>query len=242
MIVASHQPHFNPNLAYVGKMALADVFILSDDVQYRKDYYINRNKIRAKQSPTGWRWLTLPVSHRSDDKINQVRFAHDNWLRDARRIIEFEYRDANYYGHPHMMEFWKLAGLLDSDWFEVSLSEFNEAFLFALEEFFALHTRLQRASTLPTYYTPGDKNGRIISMVQAVGGTVYLAGESAIKNYLDRSRFEQAGIDLLAIETNHPIYEQVHGGEFVPNLGVLDYIVNVGSRFPYECFSYRRPR
>ena len=61
MIVAIHQPNYIPWLGFFYKIAKSDIFIFLDDVQYTKNSFINRNKIKTSQ---GSIWLTLPVRNK----------------------------------------------------------------------------------------------------------------------------------------------------------------------------------
>src|SRR5512137_468969 len=47
MIVAIHQPQYLPWLGYFDKMLKADVFCYLDTVQYKKNEWQNRNRIRT---------------------------------------------------------------------------------------------------------------------------------------------------------------------------------------------------
>ena len=58
MKVAIHQPHYLPWLGYLAKWAEADVFVLLDTVQYEKNGWQNRNRIKTREGPS---WLTVPV-------------------------------------------------------------------------------------------------------------------------------------------------------------------------------------
>ena len=60
LTLSSHQPEFLPWLGYVSKATMADVYFILDSVQYVKDVFQNRNKIRIKQGD-GWQWLNVPV-------------------------------------------------------------------------------------------------------------------------------------------------------------------------------------
>ncbi|MEC9380181.1 MAG: WbqC family protein [Candidatus Latescibacterota bacterium] len=60
MIVSIHQRQFMPWLGYFNKMDQADHFILLDSVQFKKNEWQNRNRIKAAQ---GAQWLTVPVIH-----------------------------------------------------------------------------------------------------------------------------------------------------------------------------------
>ncbi len=61
MIMAAHQPQYLPWLGYLDKIDRADVFVLLDRVQFKKNEWQNRNRIKRAG---GWHWLTLPVRHR----------------------------------------------------------------------------------------------------------------------------------------------------------------------------------
>ena len=49
MIVAIHQPQYLPWLGYFDKMLKADVFCYLDTVQYKKNEWQNRNRIKTAQ-------------------------------------------------------------------------------------------------------------------------------------------------------------------------------------------------
>ena len=49
MIVAIHQPHYLLWIGYFDKIDRADVFVPLDNVQYRKDEWQNRNRIKTSQ-------------------------------------------------------------------------------------------------------------------------------------------------------------------------------------------------
>ena len=59
MIVSVHQPQYIPWIGYFHKIRSSDLFVLLDNVQYKKREFQNRNKIRTKE---GSIWLTVPVA------------------------------------------------------------------------------------------------------------------------------------------------------------------------------------
>ena len=69
MKVAIHQPHYLPWLGYFAKWAAADLFVVLDTVQYEKNGWQNRNRIKTREGP---RWLTVPVNARLGTAIHAV--------------------------------------------------------------------------------------------------------------------------------------------------------------------------
>ncbi|MEW6675226.1 MAG: WbqC family protein, partial [Nitrospirota bacterium] len=56
-IVSIHQPYFMPWLGYFDKIQRSDYFVFLDTVQFKKNEFQNRNRIRTSQ---GTLWLTVP--------------------------------------------------------------------------------------------------------------------------------------------------------------------------------------
>ena len=57
-VIGIHQPEYLPWMGFLNKLSNSDVFVILDNVQYRRNYFQNRNRIRTA---TGWSWLTVPV-------------------------------------------------------------------------------------------------------------------------------------------------------------------------------------
>ncbi len=73
------QPSYIPWRGYFHQIALADVFVFYDDVQYDSRGWRNRNKIKT---PLGTRWLTIPVHAKGAQSehipINQIQI---DWIK-----------------------------------------------------------------------------------------------------------------------------------------------------------------
>ena len=61
MILTAHQPVYLPWLGLFHKIALADKYVLLNEVQYLHRDWMNRNKIKTG---SGLIWLTVPVLHK----------------------------------------------------------------------------------------------------------------------------------------------------------------------------------
>lgn len=224
-IVASHQPHFNPYLGYFAKMKAADTFVFSDDVQFTKNGFIHRNKVRSWQRPEGWRWLTMPVNYGSASPIKSVTLAeHVDAIGKIMNILAYEYHDAPHFAQIHGL----LSALGNENRSTRQLSFFNYISLALFGYAMGMIPRVRLASSLKIDAVPGDKNGRLIAITKAVGGDTYLAGSEAARAYLDPRRFADAGITLLSMEYLNPEYPQVHGG-FMSRMGVIDALMNTGN-------------
>jgi hypothetical protein len=73
----------------------------------------------------------------------------------------------------------------------------------------------------------GTRSELLLHLCKQVGGSVYLSGKSG-RDYLDTKVFEQNNMKL-EFHSFQPVqYEQLWG-EFIPNLSVIDYLLNCGS-------------
>jgi hypothetical protein len=215
VIVAIHQPNFLPWLGYFYKMAKCDVFVLLDDVQYTKNGYINRNKIKT---PKGEQWLTVPVSFRFGEPISAVSINQSaDWRSTHLKTLEGNYRKALCFDQV----FCQLKDIYYSqDW--LSLSAFNIELIHLVASWFRIETRVVKASDL---FVDGVSTTRLVNIIKAVGGDGYLSGHGAVK-YQDEAMFKEAQIALLYTEFTHPVYRQPWGA-FLPNLSAVDLAFNV---------------
>lgn len=215
MIVAAHQPNYLPWLGYFAKIASADVFVFLDDVQLPQGRsYVYRTKIH---SPSGGTWLSVPIQREGRPLIAEVRFADGDWRRRHQSTLRHTYRRAQFF-EPVM-------GLVDEifDFETDSLSQFNMRAVTKLATFLGLSCRFERSSAFGVG-TSGDD--RIIDLVGAVGGSVYLSGAGG-QNYQHEEKFDAAGIELRVREYQPRPYAQCQGG-FVPGLSLLDALFNLG--------------
>jgi hypothetical protein len=79
MIVTIHQPQYLTWLGFFNKCACSDILVLLDDVQFQKNGFQNRTKIKTD---TGWQWLTVPVSYSHPAIISEVKTGlNSNWQK-----------------------------------------------------------------------------------------------------------------------------------------------------------------
>jgi hypothetical protein len=214
---AIHQPQFLPWLGHFHKIAMADVFVFLDNVQFQKNEFQNRNRIPGN---SGSHWLTVPVSHRFSDEIRDVRIADGSpWRRKILGAVEHAYGKA-----PHFAEFYPtLQHLLEQDW--GGLAALNMASVSWIMSAFGIETRTITASELEGLGT--DRTGRLVDICRAAGADIYVSGSLA-QRYLEVEQFTRAGIQVEFQKYDHPVYEQSGGGPFLPHMSAVDGLFNCG--------------
>jgi hypothetical protein len=214
--VAIHQPHYLPWLGYLAKWAAADVFVFLDTVQYEKNGWQNRNRIKT---PAGPRWLTVPVHARLGTPITDVTVdTGQPW--PARHLHAIENAYAHAPGLPRYRE--ALRHHYGTAWDR--LAPLAVASAEWLARTLGVTTPARLASSLGV--SESDPTARLIALCRAVGADTYLAGRDGAR-YMDTGRFEAAGIHVLYQAYAHPKYAQLHG-EFASNLSALDLLLMHG--------------
>ena len=216
MIVSIHQPQYLPWLGYFDKIDAADVFCFLDNVQYKKNEWQNRNRIKTAQ---GAQWLTVPVSYRFGQKISEVLVNnHENWVRKHLQGLVTNYAKAPFFEQY----FGLIEEVLRRPW--ERLADLNIHLIEVLINGLGLtDTETVVASDLDLRDDPTD---RLVDICRSVGADAYLSGKDGAK-YMDLARFEDAGIAVVFQEFRHPVYTQLFGG-FESHLSVVDLLFNCG--------------
>lgn len=215
MRVAIHQPQFLPWLGYLDKVDQADLFVVLNTVQFKKQEWQNRNRIRTAQ---GWQWITVPVLHRFGQTLEEVSInAQVDWKGKHLRALEMQYARAAYCDRflPGLRE------LYGRPWDR--LASLNLAVIRWLLDAFGIKTPLRLASEMRLREDPTD---RLIDICRTVGATEYLAGAGA-SHYMDVPRFEESGIRVAMQDFRHPVYAQCYE-PFVPGMAALDVLFTCG--------------
>jgi hypothetical protein len=220
MIVSINQPAYLPWLGYFHRIAVSDHHVVLDHVQFEKNSFTNRNKVRTAQ---GWCWLTVPLktSGRFGDlSIHLLEFADDpKWRKKHWETLAGSYKRA-----PHFAE--------HAPFFEASIKNEALGFNALLREMLihccralAIETKLSFSSEMTV---EGKKDELVLSICQKLGATLYLSG-SLGRQYLRESIFTESGIRVAYQDYQHPTYPQIHG-EFMPYMGIVDLLFNCGPR------------
>lgn len=216
MIVAVHQPQYLPWLGYFDKIDKADVFVLLDTVQFKKNEWQNRNKIKTAQ---GWQWLTVPVLYRYPQLIHEVTINDNvNWQHKHRQAMVSNYKRAPYY---EMLEDF-LEGIFSHSW--QSISQLNGEVVRRLATTLGIDTPIYVASDLGEF--PQDPDERLIAITKHFDAGTYLAGMGG-RGYMNLDIYDKDGIEVIFQDFKHPVYTQLFG-DFEPFMSVIDLIFNHG--------------
>ncbi len=218
MMVAVHQPQYLPWIGYFHKIDQADVFVLLDTVQFKKNEWQNRNRIKTAQ---GWQWLTVPVLYRYPHLIQEVPINNKvHWQHKHRQAIISNYKKAPHYDllEPFFAE------IFSSAW-EI-ISQLNIEVVRRLTGILGIDTPLYVASELGAF--PEDPDERLISISQHFGAETYLAGAGG-REYMDLKKYDKAGVQVIFQDFRHPVYDQLFS-EFEPFMSVIDLIFNHGNK------------
>ena len=216
MIVSIHQPQYLPWLGYFDKIARSDIFIFLDNVQFKKNEWQNRNRIKTDQK---WQWLSVPVIHRFGQKINEVEINNTvQWGKKHLHALATNYAKAPFikehfdflaktYAHP-----WK------------RLVDINLHLIYYLIK--ALNISNKEFHLASEYQAREGPTERLVDLCRQVGAGVYLSGQDGAK-YLDLDEFKKGGIQVIFQKYEHPLYPQLFG-DFEPCMSVVDLLFNCG--------------
>lgn len=219
MRIAIHQPQFMPWLGYFDKMDKVDVFVLLDNVQFKKNEFQNRNKIKTSNN---WLWLTVPVNFNFGDKILDVKIDNrSNWQKKHLYTIQTNYGKAQFFKEyqPAIEQLYQNKYVL--------LSPLNTDTINLIKNLFSIKTEVVPASSIPDLNE--DPTQRLLDICRYFKADAYLAGAGG-KGYMEIKRFKDAGIKLLFQHFVHPEYKQVYDS-FEPFMSAIDFIFNAGNNF-----------
>ena len=220
MIVAGHQPNYLPWLGFFDKMRRADIFIIEDNVQFERQGFTSRNKIMTSD---GVRWLTVPIEHANKPLlINEVKVANSaepDWERRHWLTLKHSYCKAPFWSE--YCDFFEET--YEHEW--TMLIDLNMHLIRGIMRFLNIEKPLVLSSSMSA---SGKKSELIVAQCKEVGANVQLGGNGC-KDYIDKKRFEQEGIQLVFQEFKHPKYVQTCAG-FVSNLSVVDFLFCTGAK------------
>lgn len=218
MIVSINQPAYLPWLGYFQRIAVSDAHIVLDQVQFEKNSFTNRNKVRTRE---GWCWLTVPVKTAGkfgDLPINALGIAREKpWASKHWETLRLNYSKAPFF-HQHAAFF---ESIYARPW--EKLSDLTREITAYLLDAFGIGTKLYFGSQM---MVSGKKDELVLNLCRELGATVYLSGPLG-RNYLREELFREHKISVQYNDYHHPTYSQVYPG-FEPQMAAIDLLFNAG--------------
>ena len=162
-------------MGYFQKMEAADLFIILDDVKFRKNYFQNRNRFLNTSGDE--EWFTVPVQKKHVSKnINEVEVSPDHrWRKKLIKQLEMNFKI-------------DLEKVYESD----QLLDINMNSIEYSRQQLGIETPMLLSSQISV---EGIQSEKLFNLCNAVGATTYISGPFG-KDYLDTSLFRNNDIKI----------------------------------------------
>lgn len=217
--VVISQPMFFPWAGMLEQLKLADAYVHYDDVQFSKGSFTNRVQIKTAQ---GSQWLTVPLKDVALGSLIKDTFLDDrkNWRRTHLSTLSQAYARAPF--KADMLALVEEVYAMPCH----TICELSIASMMCVRRYLGLQNPVE-IHTSSAMGIGGSGSPRVLAVVQALGGSVYVTGHGA-RNYLDHQAFEDAGVSVRYMDYQKKPYPQLHG-DFTPFVSTLDLIANCGA-------------
>ncbi len=229
MRLAVLQSNYIPWKGYFDLIHDVDLFLFYDEVQYTKNDWRNRNKIKTEN---GLKWLTLPCGYDLNRRIYEVKIKSEiDWRNQHYSILRQTYKKAPYY--KKYDEFLHYI-YLEKEW--EYLYELNRYLIKHIaKEFLGITTKFDDSRN---YQSNGKKEKKLFELVKSAGADTYVSGLAA-KAYLQPDDYQKEGIEIVWKDYHgYPVYEQFFG-KFCHEVSILDLLFYVGDDAPYYIWGWR---
>ncbi len=226
--VAILQSNYIPWKGYFDLINMVDEFILYDEVQYTKNDWRNRNKIKT---PQGIQWLTIPVRQESlDQKIKDTKISDKKWNIKHWRTISQNYSKSKYF-KDYKDIFEELYLKCDEEY----LSQINYKFITTINEILEIKTKLRWSSE---FELVDGQTEKLLGICKDCNADIYLSGPAA-KDYFNEDLAKQENIKVEWMDySGYKEYEQLNP-PFEHGVTILDLIFNEGDRAKEFMKSFR---
>ncbi|MFA6129444.1 MAG: WbqC family protein [Candidatus Omnitrophota bacterium] len=216
MIIAIQQPEHLPWVGFFNKMTLVDEFIYLDNVQFKKRYFENRNKIRTAK---GWEWCCVPVMTKGSfsQEIKDVQIDYiQNWQRKYLNKLKSHYGKTKYFAEV----FAGIEGEINKN--HPALLGLNIGLITWVRNYLGITTKTALASQICS----GKGSDLILGICLKRKADTYFSGPDG-RNYLKSGEFDKAKIALRYHDFTHPVYKQKYES-FISHMSIVDLLFNYG--------------
>jgi|ERR1035438_217830 hypothetical protein len=222
MKVAIAQPAYLPWLGYFDLLDQVDQFVLLDSVQFEKQSWQQRNRIKT---PRGLQWLTVPAMFRGrlHQRIRDVEIREAEFWRDHLRAVELNYKRSQFFD-AYFPDF---ESLLKSKSSTHRLVELTSGCITWFAGILNIKTPIVFSSELPVQ---GGRTKLLAEICGYLGANAYLSPIGSAAYLLEEMEILTArGITVEFQHYEHPEYRQLFP-PFQPYACILDLMMNEGER------------
>ena len=215
MKIGIMQPYFFPYIGYFQLLNMVDKYVVYDNASFANNKWGFRNQILINGAPGFFRVKTLKASQ--NKRFNEIKVSGDiEAKKNTVHTLECAYRKA-----PHFSEVMQLLEpflIADYD----NLSEYNVASNRLICNYLGIKTEILLMSELARNRDL-KRQYRIYDVCRGLGCNEYVNSIGGTELY-DFEEFRENGIELAFLKSDDIRYPQF-GGEFVPNLSIIDVMM-----------------
>jgi len=232
------QPTYLPWIGYFDLIDQVNQFVFLDDVQFVKQSWHCRNKIKTHQ---GELLLIIPIKktkHHNETLLIHAEINYDrDWVKKHIRSLEQNYKKAPFfeeiYNFIHRIIFKKYK----------YLAALNIEIIQEISKKMGIKTSFISSSSLEGI--KGEKDKRVVEICKKIDAEEYISPQGSAF-YIEKDEpggeITKNNIKLFYHNFEHPEYSQLHGG-FISHLCILDLLFNYGLENSLEIIRKgRRPR
>lgn len=221
MKIAIMQPYLFPYIGYFQLINSTDLFLIYDDVNFIKQGYINRNNILTAN---GKARITFPVQSVSSNKLIK-ELSYSERTEKPLKTIEQSYSKAPYYNSifPLIKETLETNDRAIAD---TCLKSYKLIFAYL-----GIDKKLIKTSEIE-YDRERPAQDRLIELCHKFNAKTYINASGGRELY-KKEDFLREGIELKFINTL-PIKYQQGNNDFIPNLSIIDILMNCSKKDTLE--------
>ena len=215
MKIGIMQPYFFPYIGYFQLLNMVDKYVVYDTACFSNNKWRFRNRILINGAPGFFRVKTLKASQ--NKKFSEIKVSNDiETKKNNIHALECAYAKAPHYSEVMpMLEHFLLE---DHD----NLSEYNVASNKLVCNYLGIKTEILLYSEMDCD-NDHKRQYRIFDVCRTLGGDEYINAIGGMELY-DFEEFRENGIELAFLKSDDIIYPQF-GGEFVPDLSIIDVMM-----------------
>lgn len=230
MTLGIMQSYFFPYLGYYQLIAASDKLVIYDNCQYIKQGWVNRNRLLKNNGEVTY--ITVPLKkHSHKALINEIQIYNDiDWRKKILATIKQNYSKANYFNEIYLL----LQSILLQEYDTIShlnrvsiseicrILEIKTEIIFSSEKYAKVEEEIKSGN-----YDCKPMVKRVLSICEIEQANHYLNAIGGTELY-SKELFYKNGVRLEFVKRDNISYPQLNEG-FVPDLSIIDILMNVGA-------------